>query len=92
MMGVVVGGVAAVEHTGGVDDAGCGSHGPVHVRILILVRSSPSPPSPSGRVSCCRPRQTPAHKDLPSTSAPGCSLVPDPRQAQAPSAPHLTFE
>lgn len=32
--------------SGGVDDAGCGSHGPVHVRILILVRSFP-PPSPA---------------------------------------------
>lgn len=41
--------------SGGVDDAGCGSHGPVHVRILILVRSFP-PPSPAVSPTAARAR------------------------------------
>ena len=56
--------MAAVQLTRGVGDAGCGSHGPLHVRILILVRSFPPPPlvSPTAararlpHTKTCRPR------------------------------------
>lgn len=78
--------MAAVQLTRGVGDAGCGSHGPLHVRILILVRSFPPllpwwllpPPAPDSRT------QRPAvHVCAGMLPCPG----PAPRQAQAPAAP-----